>query len=187
MAEVWGLVLAGGRSSRMGQCKARLPYRGKQWIDVMVGTLADVLGDSSKVLVSGKFEEYRCVEDEFLGRGPLEGLRRVVELIPEGDVLIVVPVDMPLLIPENLQLLLKNLLSREVDFVKFSHSELPCALRISLGLKERLKSMGEKSMPRHQRSFKNLFGQLHGWIEECLDTKVLINVNTPEEWQEILK
>lgn len=186
MSRVWGLVLAGGKSSRMRQDKALLSYQGQRLIDWMVKVLVTTIADASKVLISGKIAGYFCVEDEMTERGPLEGLRCALKKIPDGDILIVVPVDMPLLSPECLKELLA-LAGTGKDFVRFSGSELPCALNISEKVRAVLVTLSAPSVANSERSFKTFFSRLKGETRECSNPRVLCNTNTPEEWQEIFK
>lgn len=186
MGEIWGLVLAGGKSSRMGQRKALLPFNGGRLIDSMVNLLAAATGDSSRVWISGRVDGYVCTEDEFAGRGPLEGLRCVLKLLPEEDIVVVVPVDMPRLTAECLMVLLKTRVAGQ-DFVRFTDSELPCALVVSRKMKASLDELCAPLMPSRLRSFKSLFSRLRGEEIRCPCPEVLYNANTPEEWQEIIK
>ncbi|NUN07296.1 MAG: molybdenum cofactor guanylyltransferase [Bdellovibrio sp.] len=186
MDNVWGLVLAGGKSSRMGQAKALLPYKGQRLIDSMVSLLAEITGAPERVLVSGKVVGHSCIEDEVPGKGPLEGLRCVLKNIPDGDILVVVPVDMPLLTPGSLKELLLPSLLKE-NFVRFTESELPCVLVISKKTTDVLSALSEPSVASHKRSVQGFFAQLAGMTVACGNPRVLVNANTPEEWQEIFK
>lgn len=68
-------VLAGGKSSRMGQDKAFLPWKGgtllSHTLDLVgqVSTKVQIVGDTSKFSPFGL-----VVEDVFVGRGPLAGI-----------------------------------------------------------------------------------------------------------------
>lgn len=186
MSNIWGLVLAGGKSSRMGQDKALLFYRGQRLIDFMVSLLATITGAPNRVLVSGKIAGYSCIEDEFPTRGPLEGLRCALKKIPDGDLLVVVPVDMPLLTPQSLNELLQSVFSAK-NFVRFSESELPCVLVVSKKLRDVLCGLSEPSVVSHKRSIKVFFSHLEGATICCASPQVLSNANTPEEWQELFK
>jgi len=88
-----GVVLAGGRSSRMGRDKALLPFGGKTLLEWQAATLANV---AREVWVSGSPEEYArfefpVISDSPAGAGPLAGIGAALTL---GDV-VVLAVDMP--------------------------------------------------------------------------------------------
>lgn len=185
MDKIHALVLAGGRSSRMGQNKALLSYQGQRLIDVMVGLLEFLVGGRSRILVSGQVAGYRCVVDEHPGQGPLEGLRCALKEVENGEALLVVPVDMPLLTKTCLEELLKES-SVMKDFIHFSESELPCVFSVSEKLREVLLTLSDPNLEKSQRSFRHLFLRLEGEVRMCSDAKALCNANTPEEWQEVL-
>jgi molybdenum cofactor guanylyltransferase len=80
MAQVAGIVLAGGRSSRMGTAKAALEWHGSTLLRRVVGIVGrSVDGPVVVVRAPGQTlpqlpDEVEVVEDAREGRGPLEGL-----------------------------------------------------------------------------------------------------------------
>jgi molybdopterin-guanine dinucleotide biosynthesis protein A len=89
-----GLVLAGGRSSRMGRDKATLPWREGTLLDHMLGVLH--AAGAARCIVAGDRDGYDAVPDRWPGRGPVGGLASAAAALPACR-LMVVPVDMPLL------------------------------------------------------------------------------------------
>lgn len=73
-----GIVLCGGRSSRMGRPKAWLPWFGRTMVEHVVETLRPVV-DEVLVVTSAELDlpplEARVVRDSEPERGPLAGLR----------------------------------------------------------------------------------------------------------------
>ena len=73
-----GIVLCGGRSSRMGRDKAWLPWRGQPIVVHVAGVLRSVV-DEVVVVASDSLElpplDARGVGDREPARGPLAGLR----------------------------------------------------------------------------------------------------------------
>ena len=100
-----GVVLAGGRSSRMGRDKARLAWRDQSLLALACARLQ--AAGACKVVVSGDYPEYAGIPDALPALGPLGGLASVVDALPDG-VLLLVPVDMPLLTPELLDRLARH-------------------------------------------------------------------------------
>lgn len=75
--ELCAIILAGGRSSRMGTNKAMLPLAGIPVIERLIMGLQQVVNHI--VITGGEFETYRhlgieMVPDIFPGRGPLSGI-----------------------------------------------------------------------------------------------------------------
>lgn len=102
--EIAGIVLAGGQSSRMGEDKALLDYKGKPLVRHMHDMLAQV--GLTDIFISGVFDGYRCIADDTPLNGPAEAIKSVLRKIPHYAGYLFVPVDMPLLSPALLHRLL---------------------------------------------------------------------------------
>ena len=99
-----GIVLAGGRSSRMGTPKAWLDWHGATLLRRTCGLVARGAG-GPVVVVRAPGQELpelpggvRVVEDAREGRGPLQGLLAGLEAV-DGDLAFAVSTDMPFLHP----------------------------------------------------------------------------------------
>ncbi len=163
-----GVVLAGGRSSRMGQDKAMLDYNDKPLLEHMV-TLLKQTGVND-VYVSGDFEGYNCVPDSAPHEGPARAMCDVLMSLKMYDGVLFVPVDMPFLTPEILSILL--LLPNSAFF---KDHPLPAFVKPShLGVKaSSVRDLLKK------RNAASIF--LPQAFEVCM-----LNVNTPEEWKKVL-
>jgi molybdopterin-guanine dinucleotide biosynthesis protein A len=95
---LYGLVLAGGKSTRMGQDKGEMEYHGKPHREYM----GDLLGGvCEEVFLSVRPDQhldstYSLLPDSFLGLGPLGGLLSAFREKPDAAWL-VVACDLPLL------------------------------------------------------------------------------------------
>jgi molybdopterin-guanine dinucleotide biosynthesis protein A len=78
-----GIVLAGGRSTRMGRPKAWLPVGGRTMLEAVVGAIADGLADPAApiVVVGAPGQDLPTlnarvlrIDDEVEGEGPLRGM-----------------------------------------------------------------------------------------------------------------
>jgi molybdopterin-guanine dinucleotide biosynthesis protein A len=100
-----GIVLCGGKSTRMGTSKAMLPFGPETMLQRVVRLLGEVV--SPIVVVAASDQELPelpadvvITRDEQEGRGPLEGLRAGLKALPEGvDAAYVTSCDVPLLVP----------------------------------------------------------------------------------------
>lgn len=91
-----GVVLCGGRSSRMGRDKAALSWRGKSWLQHMADLLRDAGAD--EIIVSGNYPGFEAVIDPIEGKGPTMGvIASILALSSRFDRMICAPVDMPLM------------------------------------------------------------------------------------------
>jgi molybdopterin-guanine dinucleotide biosynthesis protein A len=100
-----GIVLAGGRSTRMGAPKAMLPFGPETMLQRVVRLLTTVV--SPIVVVGASGQELPelppaviVTRDEREARGPLEGLRAGLTSLPSpADAAYVTSCDVPLLVP----------------------------------------------------------------------------------------
>jgi molybdopterin-guanine dinucleotide biosynthesis protein A len=100
-----GVVLAGGKSTRMGTSKALLPFGPETMLQRVVRLLGGVV--SPIVVVAAADQELPALpadvivtRDEREGRGPLEGLRAGLKALPEHvEAAYVTSCDVPLLVP----------------------------------------------------------------------------------------
>lgn len=102
------LLLAGGKSARMGTSKAELLYEGKTFLDHMLDK-ARSLG-ITRYYISGydpRREDVVTVPDRYPNRGPLSGLHACMEAI-DTPYCLVLPVDAPKLPVEILEGLLHH-------------------------------------------------------------------------------
>lgn len=169
-----GVVLAGGRSSRMGQDKALLRFNGKPLLDHMMGLLLDVGVGSA--YVSGDFEGHPCIPDSDLYNGPVAAIQGVLTTLKFCDGVLFVPVDMPLLTSG----VLGKLLRCEQGAY---YAEHPLPFYIPQNQDQ------EKPLSYTEKSVKGFL------LENNVPSIVLpleyeasmMNANTPEEWDEALR
>ncbi|MCA9856902.1 MAG: molybdenum cofactor guanylyltransferase [Dehalococcoidia bacterium] len=114
MADVTGIVLTGGRSSRMGQEKASLVLGGSTLLDRTVAALNAVADDIVIVRAPGQSlplvrstGSLTVVADPVEGVGPLAGIATGLAA-SSADVVLVVGVDHPFLRPPLLRLLVER-------------------------------------------------------------------------------
>ena len=100
-----GIVLCGGKSTRMGVPKATLAFGPETMLQRVVRLLGSVV--SPIVIVAARDQEVpelpddvRVTRDERDERGPLEGLRAGLKALPDSvDIAYVTSCDVPLLVP----------------------------------------------------------------------------------------
>jgi len=102
---VAGLILAGGRSVRMGQDKAELVWRGRTLLDHARSLLR--AAGVTRLHVGGRPQEADGLADSQPHAGPARAILDAAGLLQgRFDSLLVIPVDMPLLGPDQLTPLL---------------------------------------------------------------------------------
>jgi molybdenum cofactor guanylyltransferase len=123
MAQAAGIVLAGGRSSRMGSPKAALEWHGSTLLRRIVGIVARAV-DEPVVVVKAPGQalpalpdSVEVVEDAREGRGPLQGLAAGLRAVGDrAPVAYVSSTDVPLLHPRFIARVLAAL-DDDVDVV----------------------------------------------------------------------
>ena len=100
-----GIVLCGGKSTRMGTSKAMLPFGPETMLQRVVRVLGEIVTPIVVVAAADQQlpllpEGIVVTRDEREGRGPLEGLRAGLKALPEPiDAAYVTSCDVPLLVP----------------------------------------------------------------------------------------
>ena len=125
-----GIVLSGGKSTRMGVSKAFLPFGAETMLQRVVRLLSTIV---SPVVVVGSPQQtlpelpaaVTVTRDEREGRGPLEGLRAGLKALPIAvDVAYVTSCDVPLLVPGFVRRMIELLGEHDIAIMEidgFSH------------------------------------------------------------------
>jgi molybdopterin-guanine dinucleotide biosynthesis protein A len=111
---VGGIILSGGKSSRMGWPKAELPFGPELMLQRVVRLLGQIV--EPLIVVAAAQQELpplppqvRVVRDRRQGRGPLEGLGAgLAALQGDAEAAYATSCDVPLLVPQFVQLLLRR-------------------------------------------------------------------------------
>jgi molybdopterin-guanine dinucleotide biosynthesis protein A len=102
---IGGIVLCGGKSTRMGVPKAILPFGGETMLQRVVRLLGSVV--SPIIVVAARDQalpplpdEVTVARDEREAKGPLEGIRAGLSALPASvDAAYITSCDVPLLVP----------------------------------------------------------------------------------------
>ena len=100
-----GIILCGGKSTRMGTSKALLPFGPETMLQRVVRLLGEVVSPIVTVAAADQVlpdlpADVIVTRDEREGRGPLEGLRAGLKAMPaDVDAAYVTSCDVPLLVP----------------------------------------------------------------------------------------
>lgn len=185
-----GVVLAGGRSSRMGHDKALLKWQGRNLLEHAVQRLQ--VAGCEHILVSGRPTHPLGVPDVVPYAGPPAAVFSVLTYLQakaelDGRPLLFLPVDMPLLRPQTLAALLAG--AGTTQALRYTGEVFPCILPATAALLEHLRGLYAESTERGgARSMKGLLAWLEA-RELPLDEAgraELRNANTPAEWEALL-
>ena len=180
-----GLVLAGGKSVRMGSDKGALDYHGKPQREFMADLLSQFC-EETYISVRGSQgveSEHELLEDTFVGLGPFGAIASAMRKNP-NTAWLVVACDLPLLDEKTLQFLVENRTPSKVATAIYNpETNFP----------EPLITIWE---PRSYQVLLNFLTQGYSCPRKVLinseiellkldDTKVLLNVNDAEGYEKV--
>jgi molybdopterin-guanine dinucleotide biosynthesis protein A len=195
-----GVVLAGGKSSRMGQDKANLQRKKQDMLSYSKSLLKEA--GSSQVLVSGGEQG---IDDLVANLGPLGGIQSIIKQF-KPQALLILPVDLPLMTSVELATLKQvGELSNQACY--FTDNYLPLYLPVNAfveqffhqlltkpysQLKSKISFRHEQVSDKKAASKRNLTGpsvrsllaQIPHKVVTPKNSKCLFNTNTPEQWQQ---
>ena len=185
LSDVVGILLAGGRSARMGRDKALLPYRGRTLLEHMAALLQ--ASGACRVLVSGPLRTgYASVPDRRPGLGPLGGIQAVAAALA-GKAgcaqLLIVPVDMPALSAATLTALLAD--CDAAPACHYADHPLPLRLALDETVRAQLERLvDDRARPSAERSLHAFCTALGARVLPIPDAVVdeFAALNTPQEW-----
>lgn len=172
-----GVVLAGGKSSRMGQDKSRLTWQGKTLLEnarqqlkhLKLAQIEVVGGDSG-------------IPDQVEHQGPARAILQFMRQLPlqHNTLVVVVPVDTPKLTSEMLQVLLDKA-QEQNGAVCFEQAYLPAILPAG---PDWVSIYNKVHNDPCNLSMRRLMKAVNGTqvAPTCEQQSALINVNTPQEW-----
>lgn len=174
------VILAGGRSSRMGTSKALLSHHNGRLIDFIVATCQSL---ALEIYVSGQVAPFTCIPDRLPNLGPMGGiLSAVFDLRARGiRAALFIPVDLPYLTAAALASLIES--AHENDAVIYQDNPLPLYLSLNPLVCTQLEQFFLQptqgfAVKRFLKTLSTV--TLLATPEQSL---ALRNTNTPTEWQ----
>jgi molybdenum cofactor guanylyltransferase len=185
--KIFGLILAGGYSRRMGQDKALLEFHGKPQLEHAFDLIKKYCGQIflSKRKDQKKYKHFDCIDDarEFSNHGPLGGILSAIKKHPDANWL-VMACDLPLITDETIQTLLihREPQKQATAFISTQDGkpEPLCAIWEGHAYKHILKLFHEGvHCPRKILTLSNTH------LLKQTDPRWLDNINTPQEYEQI--
>ena len=182
-------IVAGGKSSRMGEDKALIRIGNERFID----RISKELGGFSEVIVSaGQNRSYEdlgfvTVYDENVGIGPVEGIRRILMNAKE-EYVFVCAVDMPFIKKELVEFM-AGYITPDCDCYVIAdedHIHPLCAIYKKSVLPVIEELIGEKEY-RLREIFSRVATKYIGLDHTVFDKKIIRNINTKEDLSEAVR
>ncbi|MBA6390188.1 molybdenum cofactor guanylyltransferase [Colwellia sp. BRX10-3] len=194
-----GVVLAGGKSSRMGKNKANLQREKQDMLSYSKSLLKEA--GSSQVIVSGGEQG---IDDLVANMGPLAGIQSIIQQF-KPQALLILPVDLPLMTAVELAALKQvGELSQRACY--FTDNYLPLYLPVNAFVEQffqqplssvlsplKSKKLISEHMVSHKTankrnlagpSVRSLLAQIPHNVIKPKNSQCLFNTNTPEQWQQ---
>ena len=194
--QIAGIVLAGGRSTRMGTDKASLVLDGRTLLQRTVDALSQVVTEIVVVRAEGQQlpalsspSPITVVEDSLDDQGPLVGIAEGLRAV-SCDVALVTACDMPFLRPQLLRMLVERA-SVGRRFVVPMYLDRPQPLcsafrRDALEVIDAQIAAGERKIMAVARELDVDRVSPGHWTAADPDGRSFENVNTPEEFEAAL-
>jgi len=188
-----GVILAGGKSSRMGVNKAFLTINGEMIITKVVKLMSSLF--KSLMIITNTPEEYKFLhlptfEDIYKDKGPLGGIHSALNY-STTEKNFIISCDMPFMTVEMIEYIINYNTQKPVVFCK------------AAGYLQPLAGIYSKSIISHLKSFlsdENITDScFHQFLKEVdseiinpefipfYRDKIFYNVNSPEDYYKILK
>ncbi len=191
------IVLCGGKSSRMGQDKASLPFGPERMLQRVVRIIIEVIDPTQIVVVAASEQilpelppQVIVTRDERPNRGPLEGIAAGLRSMPNCvEAVYATSCDVPLLIPRFVTMLFERLGNSDIAVPYDGQYHHP----LSAVYRPRVLAVIESLLASDRLRPRFLFDQvaitevpveeLHA-VDPTLST--LMNLNHPEDYQAAL-
>ncbi|WP_111977674.1 molybdenum cofactor guanylyltransferase [Algibacillus agarilyticus] len=178
------VILAGGRSSRMEQDKAdlRLPRRHGEPSQTLLELMTSIVRQAGAETILVNRNKTGFLNDEYVHQGPLAGIHAGLKACEHNELLLFVPVDMPLLNVDLIHALL-NEAELKQEPVYFQEQMLPLAL---INQPEYASHLAQVFASQTNNSIRAFLKHIQA---KTLDTEYpekLISTNTPEQWRQAI-
>jgi molybdenum cofactor guanylyltransferase len=194
-ASAGGIVLCGGKSTRMGTSKALLPFGPETMLQRVVRLLGTVA--SPLVVVAAVDQtlpplpaDIIVTRDEREGRGPLEGLRAGLKALPDDVALAyVTSCDVPLLVPAFARRMIELLAEHDIAVMEIDGFPHPLSAVYRRSTLPQVEALLAKDKLRPVFLYaavptRRVLPSEMRTVDPDLDT--LRNLNTPEDYQDAL-
>lgn len=184
---ITGIVLAGGKSSRMGTDKCCLSLGGNSLVEIALKKLQAVCPE---VVISSNCDHFDLgvpvIKDLMTDCGPLAGIYSVMKTV-ETEYYLVLPADLPFITKAFLELLITNSADFDAVIPRSAYGFIePLAAfynRNCLPVIEASLSSGDFSV---WKIFKKLNVKYLDWekLANFGNTNIFMNLNTPEDFRQ---
>lgn len=174
------IILAGGKSSRMGQDKASMILGGKIVIQYVIDNLSFVFDE---IFISGNHSNYPIskgiIKDVIIQKGPIGGIRSALEFCQED--IFVCSCDMPFVSSDLIKNILQKKIKNKINVVRFGEKIYPVLGIYPFSILNDLK----KTIENGNLRMTSFLEQQNAHYIDCNDgfEHQLLNINTLENFR----
>lgn len=181
--DITGIVLAGGRSSRMGSDKAMIEFEGKKLIEYSLGIMREV---AATTIISANNAQYAdfgatVVSDNYKDIGPLAGLEACLR-ISGTRVCLFAPCDTPFLNVEFLNTILENITDYDAVVPISSNGKME---PLTGYYSREILPVVVQQIERGDFKVQNLLKKIRTNFLPFENHRILKNINTPDDLRNI--
>lgn len=173
-----GLILMGGQSTRMGQDKAFVKWKGQTLLEHALNLLRPITPDIYLSVNQEQFNKlntsFSCIEDKYPQKGPLGGILSGLESLQKS--LLVIGIDMPNVDAATLNKILEQQRAAE-DVIAYRDGQRwhPLPSFWSVNLIEDLKT----TISSKDVSLQGVLDKHAKALDVTLDGTIVLNINSP--------
>lgn len=183
--KITGIILAGGKSSRMGKDKGHLKFRGKKFIQHSLDAIEPFVEEKLIVSNDCSYDVFGCrrVEDVIKDFGPVAGIYSGL-INSTSEFNIILSCDIPLINERVVEKLLKSNDGQEIVLIESKGRKMPLIGLYKKQCEEKFKIAIEKG----ERKLNNVIEQCNVKLVELEDSEVIFtsNINTKEDLMTIV-
>ena len=191
--DITGIILSGGKSSRMGENKSRLKIGNKTIIERIVELMKDIF--SENIIITNTPDEYKFLqlplyEDIYKWKGPLAGIHSGLTY-SKTERNFVISCDTPLMIKEMIQYIVNFQTRKPIVFCRAAGYHQPLVgvykKQIIIEIEKFLSDNDETT----DKSFHHFLKKVNAEIIDPQDLlfykdELFFNVNSPDDYTTIL-
>ena len=179
-------ILAGGKSSRMGQNKAYLKFQDKSFLEIMLEATAGFAGQIVSVDDAGKYQgklpdSVVLAEDEMQGIGPVEGIYQILSHMKTKAALIAAT-DMPLVTAELFEKMAEQYSGEGCLVLTCEGKPQPLCAIYSKSCLPVLEQFRANGIRKPRLVFEQIVSEYLAIEQIGCDGCAVCNVNTPDEY-----
>ena len=189
MIDCAGIILAGGKSKRMGKDKSLLKFEGKTLLQRMIDEQKKIV---SNVYVIGKgtenFENAEGIFDKVENIGPIWGLFTAMSEV-QANLYLISPCDMPFLNHTDLKVILDEFIKGEYGAI-IAESEKGTEPLVAV-YSSKIFPLIKKNIENENYAIRAIFNQINKrflkFDEQIFEKDIFFNINYPIDYENALQ